>query len=318
MARRWRWPVDRPSPRSPSSVAYWSGRAATKSCANAASAARCTSASVACGRPRRMLSATVPANRCGRCGTYATRLPPGGRVEFGEVDAVDGDPARLRRRRSPARPGAACSCPRRSVRRARRVRRARPSGRTRRGPACGRPRTARRSPRPRSGPGPAPSVPHGAVASPRAAFTWSRTVRPSAAAWKRVPSSRSGRYASGARSSTSSAVRRPIEPSSSRRPAGTATSATDSVAVISSTNEDRNAMRSVRTVARRWASAIASTTSVCARVPAVRAQGRQARDDVEEVAAEPVQQPPLAFGGPPGLPVRRAHRRPGSAATSGR
>ncbi|GAA3307621.1 hypothetical protein GCM10020219_006760 [Nonomuraea dietziae] len=64
-----------------------------------------------------------------------------------------------------------------------------------------------------------------------------------------MPIIRSGRYASGASRSTSSAVVRSSDPPSSRSPIGTATSASDSEAHSSSTSEDRKATRSVRMVA---------------------------------------------------------------------
>ena len=67
---------------------------------------------------------------------------------------------------------------------------------------------------------------------------------------------RSGRYASGARISTSRAVRRSSRPSSSRSPTATATSATEIVAISSSASEDRNAVRRLRIAAWRYWSVI--------------------------------------------------------------
>ena len=69
--------------------------------------------------------------------------------------------------------------------------------------------------------------------------------------------------------------RRSSEPDSSRRPTGTATSASDSDAASSSTSDDRNATRSVRIVADRWASATCRITSAWNRaLPKARSVGR--------------------------------------------
>ena len=65
---------------------------------------------------------------------------------------------------------------------------------------------------------------------------------PSAAAWNSAPTRRSGQYASGASSRTTSAVPSSSEPCASRTPTVTATSATDSVATSSRTAEDAKAM----------------------------------------------------------------------------
>ena len=57
MAMRWRWPPDSVTPRSPTGVSNPCGRRPMNSGACASSAARSTSASLASGRPKRMLSA---------------------------------------------------------------------------------------------------------------------------------------------------------------------------------------------------------------------------------------------------------------------
>ena len=98
-----------------------------------------------------------------------------------------------------------------------------------------------------TGTGPAPRCGTG-VSS---ASTFSKVADPSAAAWNSAPTRRSGQYASGASSSTTSAVPRSSDPVASRSPTTTATTATDSVATSSSTAEEANASRSVSRVARR-------------------------------------------------------------------
>ena len=85
-------------------------------------------------------------------------------------------------------------------------------------------------------------------------------VSPSMLAWNWLPAARSGRYASGVRKSTSSAVCSSRPPLSSRMPIGTATSATERVATSSSTSAERKAMRRVFMVASRCPSAIRCTT----------------------------------------------------------
>ena len=74
---------------------------------------------------------------------------------------------------------------------------------------------------------------------------------PSALSWNRAPTARSGRYTSGARISTTSAVCRSKPPPTRRNPIDTATSATDSVASNSSASADTNATRSVPMVCAR-------------------------------------------------------------------
>ena len=56
MAMRWRWPPESVTPRSPIGVSNFCGRRPMNSEASASSAARATSASLASGRPKRMLS----------------------------------------------------------------------------------------------------------------------------------------------------------------------------------------------------------------------------------------------------------------------
>ena len=68
-----------------------SGSAATKPSAPASAAASRTRASSASASPRRMLSATVPRNSVGRCGTHASCARQAAASQRGEVDAADGD-----------------------------------------------------------------------------------------------------------------------------------------------------------------------------------------------------------------------------------
>ena len=123
----------------------------------------------------------------------------------------------------------------------------------------------------------APSAARGAVGAAEMVSASSSAASPSMLAWKRLPAARSGRYASGVSSSTSSAVCRASPPPSNRMPTGTATSATERVATSSSTSAERNAIRSVFMVATRCPSAIRRTTSVCARArPNARSVGNPA------------------------------------------
>ena len=89
-------------------------------------------------------------------------------------------------------------------------------------------------------------------------------VTPSMLAWNCRLTARSGRYTSGVSSRTSSAVWYCICPASSRSPTSTATSAVAIAADSSSTRADRNATRSVRMVACRWASVTSRITAVWA------------------------------------------------------
>ena len=86
----------------------------------------------------------------------------------------------------------------------------------------------------------------------------------------------------------------------------TATSATDSVASSSSANADRNATRSVRSVARRYSAASARIRPRWAR-PAERDEHVEAGDEVEEVVPEHGQRAPLAAGGPLGVQPDEDH-----------
>ena len=74
---------------------------------------------------------------------------------------------------------------------------------------------------------------------------------PSMLAWNWLLTARSGRYASGVSSSTTSAVSYPMWPYSSRSPTSTATSAVATAAASSSTSADKNATRRVDMVAAR-------------------------------------------------------------------
>ncbi len=93
------------------------------------------------------------------------------------------------------------------------------------------------------------------------ASTSSTTAVASAVSWNRAPTSRSGRYASGASRMTRTAVCRSSDPPASRIPAVTATRPTDRVPTRSRAVEDRNATRSTDSVARRWASVVAATAA---------------------------------------------------------
>ncbi len=97
---------------------------------------------------------------------------------------------------------------------------------------------------------PAPPGPLSAGASSSEKIR-SATAAPSALAWYSAPSRRTGRYSSGASTSTVSPAWRPIPPSTSRTPTVTATSATPSVAASSSTDPERKLARSVFIVASR-------------------------------------------------------------------
>ncbi len=112
-----------------------------------------------------------------------------------------------------------------------------------------------------SGTGSSPVV-RGGVSS--TAKISSAAARPSAAAWYCAPTCRNGRYASGARISTSRPVYRSRSPCTSRIPMPTATSATESVASSSSAKEDRKAIRRVRSVARRYSPVMARMDAACA------------------------------------------------------
>ena len=81
----------------------------------------------------------------------------------------------------------------------------------------------------------------------------SAAVFPSCAAWNSIPTRRSGQNTSGANSSAVSPAASVISPNTNRSPTPTATSATPRVASSSSTNAERNAMRSVAIAERRCA-----------------------------------------------------------------
>ncbi len=116
------------------------------------------------------------------------------------------------------------------------------------------------------------------VATPRAGTGSSSTSNaafaaaiPSVDAWNWAPTWRSGRYTSGARTSTVSPVTRSRRPSTRRSPMATATIATERVVRSSRTMPDRKAIRSVPIVARRFASPSARTRS---RGPSARPNAR--------------------------------------------
>ena len=102
-------------------------------------------------------------------------------------------------------------------------------------------------------------VPAGGSGRPRTPKDWSMAASPSVLAWNWVPTCRNGRYTSGARMSTTRAVRKSSDPESRRSPTLTATSAIDSVVSNSSTIDDKNAVRNVAFVALRCASPSART-----------------------------------------------------------
>ena len=113
-------------------------------------------------------------------------------------------------------------------------------------------------------PGPGPAGTAGPAAAGRGVSRISQArpaaVTPSMLAWNCRPTARSGRYASGVSSRTSSAVWYGMCPASSRSPTSTATSAVATAADSSSTRADRNATRSVRMVACRCASVTSRIT----------------------------------------------------------
>ena len=113
-------------------------------------------------------------------------------------------------------------------------------------------------------------TPTGAVARwatgvSRIANTRSAAARPSALSWKCTATCRSGQYASGASTMTTSPVRRSTVPPTSRSPVETATRATEIVVTNSSTADDRKATRSVAMVARRFSSVTRRIVSTWAR-----------------------------------------------------
>ncbi len=209
--------------------------------------------------PSRMLSATVPRKIVGRCGTHATcrrHAAVSHSARSTPPTVTRPAPGSARRRSSaaivlfpaPLSPTSAT-----------RLARARARGRARRGrrpPATG---TRTRRPRRRPGSRPGSAARASRRCPPRAArraasSSRSATARPSALAWNCAPRVRSGRYSSGASTSTVSPACRPRRPSTSRTPTVTATSATPSVAASSSTEPERNATRSVAIVVRRYCS----------------------------------------------------------------
>ena len=194
-------------------------------------AAASTSASVALGRASRMLSATVPANRCGACGTHATERRQCSDVDGGERNAVHRDGARVRleeaeqEARDRGLPGARLSDERDGA-----------AGRARPGPAreergAARPRTRRARPRDgsraatrararvrggdrrrrrRPGRGDGRGSRRATGLSPAARASRIASIRvaaasPAAPAWNRIASCRSGRKNSGVRMRTASA-----------------------------------------------------------------------------------------------------------------
>ena len=88
---RWRCPPDSVTPRSPIGVSMPCGSRAMNSDAAASSAARAISASLASGRPKRMLSAIDAANITLSCGTSAMRDRAVARIGVAQIHAVERD-----------------------------------------------------------------------------------------------------------------------------------------------------------------------------------------------------------------------------------
>ena len=273
------------------------------------------------GSPSRMLSATVPRKRVGRCGTHATCRAP--RVACGSRRG-----RRRRRSRGPpsARRGPAgaprpCSCRRRSRRPARPSRPGRARARSRRAPAPGRdgigerdaPRAARRASRGSA----ACSAPPGADLGRRVEqlehpLGDREPVRAGVELRAELPQRQVelGReHEHGQRGLEGRAP-----PPTSRTPTVTATSATPSVAASSSTEpgEEADAQR-----AHRGAPVLARrpprSSSACCAAAVERAQRRQPAHDVEEVRREQAQRlPALArplLGVAPDEPHEHGHER---------
>ena len=93
MAMRWRWPPDSVTPRSPTGVSNFCGSAAMKSAACANSAARATSASLACGPAE----ADIVAHRGGEHHAVLRHQRDARtqvrRIEIGKAHAVERDAA---------------------------------------------------------------------------------------------------------------------------------------------------------------------------------------------------------------------------------
>ena len=96
IAIRWRWPPDSENPRSPSTVAYPSGRSSMKSAAPASSAARRTVSKSASGSAKAMLAATVSWNNRVSSNTNPTDRRTSCTRTVAEVDTVERDRTRLR------------------------------------------------------------------------------------------------------------------------------------------------------------------------------------------------------------------------------
>ena len=107
-------------------------------------------------------------------------------------------------------------------------------------------------------------------------------------------------------SSTTSAVWYPRWPASSRNPTSTATRAVDTAAASSSTSADKNATRNVAMVADRYPSVTSVDYVRLRRGPAEHLERGQALHHVQEMAAEPRQQPPLALGTRPRMQADKA------------
>ncbi len=254
-AIRCRWPADSPAPISPSRVSIPSGSAETKRYASASRRAARTASSSASGRASRTFSAIVPAKRYGRWGTQAIWR----RQLSGSSEARSRPPISTRPWSGTANPSTAFSSvdfpaplgPTTATVSPGRISnevRAR-EGAVRPGWRTISPSSVSAAPR-ASGAG-EPSAAEDGSARSSTANTSSAAASPSAAAWYCAPTCRSGRYASGASTSTISPVNRSISPCTSRIPMSTATSATDTVASSSRAKEDRKASRSVLSVARR-------------------------------------------------------------------
>ena len=253
------------------------------------------------GRPRLMLSATLPRTSVGCWGTHATSARQSVDPAAGEVDAADRDAAGRRlqeaeqQRRHGALAGAALPDERDGL--AGRQLEVEPVEDAGRGAPDRRRRRAPGAPAPprgsATGRGPPARAAAGASSS---ASIRSATARPSALAWYSAPSRRRGRYSSGASTSTVSPAWRPRPPSASRTPTVTATSATPRVAASSSTVPERKVRRSVPIVARRWRSLTSAMRARLRGAAIERAQRRQAAHDVEEVRRQAAQGVPALAG----------------------
>ena len=313
-AIRWRWPADSRVPRSPSRVARPSGSAATTSAASASATARAHGLVVGAGHPE---PDVVGHGRVEQVRALRQpRDPPAPLVDgqVAQVHPVHRDPSLVgvgepqqhrQQRRLPgaAGPGQQQGPPRRhgevdAVQRRDHPRRdgsgARPSNRSSGGPSG----TASAAARGRRAPGPAgPARRRPARPPPRPPCSRGTGPPPRAAAGRppargSAPAARSpGRAARRAAGSRSG--RRPAPPTASRAAPAPARTGTRSAATAS--------------VASRCASRRPPDQRDLGLGPPEDRQRRQALDGVEEVPAEPAEQPPLLARVVLGLPADQRH-----------